>query len=527
MSIPPTGSPEKKINRSKVNTKCVFTLLLISMLSILTICPAYAENSTEFTLYYEPELIHQGDILTLYGTAPLIEGEILDFRIYTNYDKKPVYYVAKEVYSGKFRFNIDTEDISYGNYTIQMYYEDNIKASTEILLLQKDEVTVNILPKNGALRIYSTPGDASVYIDGNFVGLTEISKGLQINGVAPGEHIINLTKSGYRNQSQTATVYPDMLNEVNFYLSKMPTNGTLSICSYPSEADVYLGDELIGETDDIFTGLVPGVYRLQLWKKIEGSDPNSSSFEDKLYNYEGEIEITAGEITTIFAHMEEMKQPTVMEVKTIPNFAEIYIDGLYMGDSNIVLNPVAEGIHTISIFKPGYSEYTGTINIPREGLSFKMNLTPISDIGKLLIVKSNPSELPIYIDGKYRGKTPESITGLDVGRHKIYVKNGETNWEGTVEIIQSGSVTVYADFSQEELAETETSRVDGDENKEEEEEEFSEEDLLKMYGIMQKDEEEEKTEQNIPENENENKTIIDNLIGFITSLTPFKNTPRG
>ena len=141
-------------------------------------------------------------------------------------------------------------------------------------------------------------------------------------------------------------------------------------------------------------------------------------------------------------------------------------------------------------------------------------------IGKLLIVKSNPSELPIYVDEKYRGKTPESITGLNVGRHEVCVKNGETKWEAAVETIQSGSVTVYADFSQKEPTETETSTVDEDENKEEEEE-FSEEELLKMYGITKKDEDEGEPEQNTSENENEKKTIIDTLIEFVTSLSPF------
>ncbi|ADN37379.1 PEGA domain protein [Methanolacinia petrolearia DSM 11571] len=521
MSATHTGSPGKKISRSRVDTKRIIALLLIPIISILTICPAYAENSADYTLYYAPGSIHQGDVLTLYGTAPLNDGEILDFRIYSNNNKKPTYYAAKEVYSGNFSLNIDTEDISNGNYTIQVYYKDSIKASADMLLLQKDEVTVNILPKNGALRIYSTPGNASVYIDGNFVGITEINKGLQINGVTPGNHIVILTKSGYRNQSQTAAVYPDMLNEINFYLSKIPTNGTLSICSYPSEADVYLGNEFIGETDDIFTNLAPGIYHLQLWKEIDGSDPNSSSFEDRLYNYEDEIEIKAGEITTIFANMEEMRQPTVMEVKTIPNFAEIYIDGMYVGDSDIVLNPIAEGDHTIYIFKPGYSEYNGTINIPAGGLSFKMTLTPVCDIGKLLIVKSNPSELPIYIDGKYRGKTPESVTGLDVGRHEVRVKNGETEWEGIIETIQPGSVTAYADFSQEELTETETPAAEVEENDEEDEEEFSEEDLLKMYGLTKQDEDEEEQEHNTPAYNNENKTIIDSLVEFIADLSPF------
>ncbi|WP_421909874.1 hypothetical protein [Methanolacinia petrolearia] len=120
MSATHTGSPGKKIGRSRVDTKRIIALLLIPIISILTICPAYAENSADYTLYYAPGSIHQGDVLTLYGTAPLNDGEILDFRIYRNNNKKPTYYAAKEVYSGNFSLNIDTEDISNGNYTIQV-----------------------------------------------------------------------------------------------------------------------------------------------------------------------------------------------------------------------------------------------------------------------------------------------------------------------------------------------------------------------------------------------------------------------
>ncbi|MBN1432540.1 MAG: PEGA domain-containing protein [Methanomicrobiaceae archaeon] len=484
------------------------------------ISPTYAGNTADFTLQYGPASIHQGDDLTLFGTAPVTDGGILDFRFYNNDDKIPVYYAAKEVYSGNFKFSIDTEDIKYGNYTIQMYYEGSIKASADILLLQENEITVNILPKNGALRIYSTPGGASVYIDGNFIGLTEIHKGIQINGIEPGEHTVNLTKTGYRNQSQIATVYADMLNEINFYLAKMPTNGTLSICSYPSEADIYLGDKLIGVTDDIFPDMAPGNYQLQLWKKISGSDSNSSSFSDKLYNYEGEIEIKAGEITSVFAYLEEMKQPSVLEVKTIPNFAEVHIDGMYVGESNIVLNPIAEGYHTISLFKPGYVEYTGTINIPEEGMSFKMTLSPIYETGKLLIAKSNPSELPIYVDEQFRGRTPESITGLEVGAHEVSVKNGDSEWKTTIEITYSGSTTVFADFSKETMTEAEATINNEMQNNTGENEDFSEEELKKMYGVGLYNEQTDHIKEEPESEESGNKTIIDDIIGMISGILP-------
>lgn len=518
MPAPQSGS-SVNIKIFSPGLKSGYNSVLLTILLLLTISISSAGDPSNFTLYYEPELIHQGDDITLYGTAPVEDGTILEFNIYSNNNSKPVYYAAKEVNSGRFCFSIDTEDISDGNYSIRMFYEGIIKASADIVLNQENKVEVSLLPKNGALKIYSTPGGASAYIDGNFVGMTETNKGIRVDGIAPGDHIISLSKPGYINKSQIATVFSDMLNEVTFYLGKLPTNGTLSICSYPTDAKIYLDDKLIGETDDIFKNMDPGKYHLRLWKEVDGTDPNASSFEDKIYTYEEEIEITAGETTSVFAHMEEMRQPSVLEVKTIPNLAEVYIDGTYMGESNIILNPIAEGDHTISIFKPGYAEYSGTINIPADGLSFKMTLTHIYDIGELLIVKSNPPELPVFIDGYYRGKTPESITGLEVGEHEVCIKSGDNKWEGTVETAYSGSVTVLADFSNEDMTGSKSSP--GEDNEEEKEEEFSEEELLKMYGSRQTDTGEEPAKENNAGTGNENRTIIEDIIGFVTEIIPF------
>ncbi len=93
-----------------------------------------------------------------------------------------------------------------------------------------------------------------------------------VGNLAVGTHTVTMKKSGYKDFSQTATVYNAQTTSVSVTLSPVssPTTGDLDVSSTPSGASVYLNGDYQGETRSsgplYITSLVPGTYTVILKK---------------------------------------------------------------------------------------------------------------------------------------------------------------------------------------------------------------------------------------------------------------------
>ena len=106
-------------------------------------------------------------------------------------------------------------------------------------------------------QLTSVPIGASLYVDSIYQGYTN-----QIVGnLAVGTHTVTMKKSGYKDFSQTATVYNAQTTSVSVTLSPVssPTTGDLDVSSTPSGASVYLNGDYQGETRS------SGLFTLHRW----------------------------------------------------------------------------------------------------------------------------------------------------------------------------------------------------------------------------------------------------------------------
>ncbi len=128
------------------------------------------------------------------------------------------------------------------------------------------------------MTIDSEPSGVNIYVDGEYKGVTPLTTTLKV-----GSHIINISKEGYENYTQTITITNRATKVITPKLKKIITNGTLYITSNPSNAKIIIitkdealnyeeGDKLhpinkIGDTTPISISLKPGEYYILVSKE--------------------------------------------------------------------------------------------------------------------------------------------------------------------------------------------------------------------------------------------------------------------
>jgi len=134
-----------------------------------------------------------------------------------------------------------------------------------------------------------------------------------------------------------------------------------------------------------------------------------------------------------------------IKVTSSPSYAEVYLDGAYQGRTPITLSNVKVGKHTVKVTKKDYYDYGETPQVKGNvTTSVFAPLQPIPRTGSLDI-DSDPSYAEVYLDGSYRGKTPLTISNLEVGKYQIRIsKDGYYDWYSTVQVKQNITTPVFA-----------------------------------------------------------------------------------
>ncbi|HAW50550.1 TPA: hypothetical protein DCX16_06350 [bacterium] len=199
--------------------------------------------------------------------------------------------------------------------------------------------------------------------------------------------------------------FQPIINFVNIgFINKiLKPSCSITISSYPSDANVFLDDILKGMTPLTIPKLSFGDYNIKIEK--EGFRP-----------FVKVINVNTKEPMDIVAHLEPMVLPEVEEelvigtgtliVRPNPKDARIYIDG------KISKIPIflSSGIHSIKVQKEGFSVFARNVEIKEgEVIEISANLSPL--FGNLLI-DSIPRGGYVFFEEKEVGKTPVIIPSL-------------------------------------------------------------------------------------------------------------------
>ena len=128
-----------------------------------------------------------------------------------------------------------------------------------------------------------------------------------------------------------------------------------------------------------------------------------------------------------------------------PSYAEVYLDGAYRGKTPITLSNVKVGKHIIKVTKKDYHNYSETVQVKGSSTTYVFaRLRPVPRRGSIYI-NSTPSNAKAYLDGAYRGRTPLTISNLEVGEYQIKIsKDDYYDWYSTVRVKKNITAQVFA-----------------------------------------------------------------------------------
>lgn len=117
-----------------------------------------------------------------------------------------------------------------------------------------------------SLRIESTPAQASVYLDEQFLGKTP----LDYSYLIPGTYRLILKRDGYRVFSEILQTQSGEKAQRKINMQPSPLGGSLDITTTPPGAKIYLDADYLGKTPKRIDNIAAGTYRLHLLHPEKG-----------------------------------------------------------------------------------------------------------------------------------------------------------------------------------------------------------------------------------------------------------------
>ena len=211
---------------------------------------------------------------------------------------------------------------------------------------QVQNFELQLEPAWANIAISSTPIGASVYVDGEVLGVTPT-----LLEILQGDHQISLKLPRYRSWEQSLSVSAGVHQNLEPVVLQ-PADGTLHLSSKPSRASVTLDGEYQGQTP-LEMALSPGIaHRVAVFKPGHSNTNRSLSLEPEEQR-----------------HLQVTLKPRLGEVlvQVQPADAQILVNGKSMGRGTQTLK-LAAFEQTLEVAREGYRSQRQRFT-PRQGLS--------------------------------------------------------------------------------------------------------------------------------------------------------------
>lgn len=259
------------------------------------------------------------------------------------------------------------------------------RGSAKIGYDEKTVIEKKLRPAYGFLHVTSVPeSGALVFVDGKKMGETPFMS----DKIASGEHKVMVMKEMYERMERTVEVTDDSITEV---IMEMKADFVYVTVTTDKQADIYVDGERKGQGS--WTGKISKGKHL---------------FEAKRYSHhttmrtvelmtENEVNVTIPDPVPVYG---------ILNVESEPMGAKIYLDGELKGETPAVVSNVLIGSCDLRLVKDGFVPVDKTITIKEnEVLEVKEKMQKELP-GKRVKVLTNKDGDKIFVDGKYKGKSP-------------------------------------------------------------------------------------------------------------------------
>lgn len=212
--------------------------------------------------------------------------------------------------------------------------------------LQNKEINIELVAKTGdtSVRVSTDPKGAAVYLDGTYMGEGPIT----LKKVAPGEHLLKVSKKGYEDWYDTLTFHPGEYYFIETFLEPKEY-GQIRITSTPEGASIIFNEEYKGKAPLTLSEIPVGEHKLKL---------DSSGYED----WEEYISISSLQKKEMNIELVAKTGDAIVKVWPTPKEAEVFLDGVYRGKGFLILEKVSPGEHLLKVTKEGYKDWQNTLS---------------------------------------------------------------------------------------------------------------------------------------------------------------------
>ncbi|MDD1669896.1 MAG: PEGA domain-containing protein [Methanomicrobiales archaeon] len=285
----------------------------------------------------------------------------------------------------------------------------------------------------GWLTVTSSPSGATIYLNGNYRGVTPNT----ITDLQPGTYTVRAELQGYNPQQVTTSVVAGQETTQHFSLQKIVQTGSITFLSTPSGAYIYLDGVYRGRTPLTVTDVSAGTHGITL---------EATGY----YDWKTTTTVGEGSSQTISATLTPTSSMGWISVSSRPTGATVYLDGVVKGQTpsqgSLTLEAPA-GDHTLKLTLSGYQDYTTGVNVRMDTtstISATLTSTSIASTGTLSVA-SSPSPANVYVDNAFKGVTPVTLTGIQAGIRTVKIQLGGYNdWTMDVQVVSGMTTPVNA-----------------------------------------------------------------------------------
>ena len=297
-------------------------------------------------------------------------------------------------------------------YTISDSLYHTQKGTFEITPGDFTELNVELNPNFGYLEVITNPElEASIQIDGEERGVTPFFSGR----IKCGKYTVRINHELYKPFEKKVTVTNDTLRLQADLVSNF---GYVSLYCYDRFASLQLdGKEL---SDGVWSGYLPAGEHI-----VTASRPLHHSFPTSFI-------VEVGDSISVAVEPPIPQQGTFC-ISSVPDGAEVYIDGELKGETPTTIENVPIGTYRLSLKKRGYPISTQYIKA-QDGDTLQVNI--VFSEGRQLNIKNVHPAASLFVDDEYIGLGNQKIKLLD-GEHLLsaqyfgYVYSDTVSiWEG-------------------------------------------------------------------------------------------------
>ncbi len=329
---------------------------------------------------------------------------------------------------------LNNHSLVVGNYSLKLVLAEHEDADQRLEVTEgitEQNFTLSPIVETGAVTIISEPDEAKVYIDDSYIGQTPLNN----YSLAIGNYDFKITLDGYEDLLERFRVEEGRVTKGNFKLVPKTEVGSITITTNPSNAEVYIDNEYIGQTPLENYSLEVGNYDLKV------SLDNHEDESKPLLIEVGKLSRTNLELTPLTPIVET----GAVTITSIPSDAEVYIDNEYIGQTPLENYSLEVGNYGLKVSLDNHEDESKPLLIEVGKLSrTNLELTPLTLVVETgaVTITSTPSDAEVYIDNEYIGQTPLENYSLEVGDHTFRMTLDDEDFTGVLKVEAGKTILV-------------------------------------------------------------------------------------